>query len=63
MFMKTKKRSKMTKAKARIKGATTKARKKIARGIAPKRKRRQPKTLTERVKATAQDAIDAMTGK
>ena len=58
-----KKRSTATKAKARVKRATNKARKKTARAIAPKRKRSKPKSMTERMKETAQSAIGALLGR
>ena len=59
---KAKKRSAAARAKSGIKRATTKARKKVARAIAPKRKRRKPQGLVAKVKKTAKAAVTAVMG-
>jgi len=58
-----KKRSPATKAKARAKSMTTKARKKLARAIAPKPKRRKPKTFGQKVSAAMSSMVEAVMGK
>jgi hypothetical protein len=63
MPMPAKKRSRATKAKARAKATTTKVRREMAHAIAPKRKRRKPKSLGQKMKETALGAIKAVTGK
>jgi hypothetical protein len=61
--MPAKKRTRATKVKARAKATITKTRRKVSRAIAPKRKRRKPKTFAEKMKETALGAIDSVTGK
>ena len=53
------KRSAATKAKARVKRATRSTRKKVARAVAPKRKRRaKPKSMVEKVGAAVSKTVD-----
>src|SRR5205085_5234363 len=60
---KARKQTATTRAKSRVTRTTRKARKKIARTIAPKRSRRKPKSLTEKVTEQAQSVVDTLTGR
>ena len=55
-------KAKKSSAKTRVKRATTKARKRVAKAVAPKRKRRKPQSLLTKVKKTAKAAVKAIAG-